>query len=335
MLIKKRSTCEPSPSEVTPETVYQQRRDILKAAGLYGAAAFFSPLVVADPVLTFEPIAERKNAPAFLLEKLRAAGRMPNTTGEPITPYDVVSTYNNFYEFGLDKADPAKHAGQLRLDPWSVRVDGLCSRPGNFTLEDILKPHALEDRIYRFRCVEAWSMVVPWLGFSLADLIKRFEPSSKARYVEFTTLKDPQQMPGQRGPGLQWPYVEGLRMDEAIHPLSLLAVGVYGRSLPPQNGAPLRLVLPWKYGFKSIKSIVRIRFTESQPVTTWMRAAPTEYGFYANVNPLVDHPRWTQRRERRLPGTLFNPGWRETLSFNGYGREVASLYRNMDLSRYF
>lgn len=334
MLIKKRSVCEPPPSEVTPETVYHQRRDILKAAGLYGAAAFFSPLAAAASS-PFEMAVERKNAPAFLLEKLRTAKRMANTTGEVLTPYDVVSTYNNFYEFGLDKADPAKHAGQLRLEPWSVRVDGLCARPGTFTLEDILKPHALEDRIYRFRCVEAWSMVVPWLGFSLADLIKRFEPSGKARYVEFTTLKDPQQMPGQRGPGLQWPYVEGLRMDEAMHPLSLVAVGVYGRSLPPQNGAPLRLVLPWKYGFKSIKSIVRIRFTESQPATTWMRAAPAEYGFYANVNPQVDHPRWTQRRERRLPGTLFNPGWRETLPFNGYGSEVAGLYRNMDLSRYF
>lgn len=334
MLIRHRSYSEPLASELISETVYQQRRDLLKAAGLFGAAAFFSPRSrAAAPA--YESVRERVNAPKFLREKILARRGAVNATGEALTPFDVVSTYNNFYEFGLDKADPAESAGSLRMEPWSVRVDGECARPGNYTLEDILKPHTLEDRIYRFRCVEAWSMVVPWLGFSLADLIRRFEPGSKAKYIEFTTLKDPVQMPGQRHGGLPWPYVEGLRMDEAMNPLALMVTGVYGRSLPPQNGAPLRLIVPWKYGFKSVKSIVRIRFTESQPRTTWAVTGPSEYGFYANVNPAVDHPRWTQKRERRLPGTLFNPNWRDTMLFNGYAREVAALYRGMDLTRYF
>jgi len=334
MLIRNPSASEPLPSEVTSETVYQQRRDLLKAAGLFGAAAFFSPVLEAAP-LVYEPAAERANAPKFLREKVLVHRSAANTTGEAITPFDVVSGYNNFYEFGLDKADPAEYGGSLRMEPWSVSVDGECGKPGIYTLEDILKPHTMEDRIYRFRCVEAWSMVVPWLGFSLAALIKRFEPNNKARYVEFTTLQDPQQMPGQRSGGLQWPYVEGLRMDEALNPLALMTVGVYGRSLPPQNGAPLRLIVPWKYGFKSVKSIVRIRFSETMPRTTWALTAPSEYGFFANVNPAVDHPRWTQKRERRLPGTFFNPNWRNTLPFNGYAREVAGLYKGMDLARYF
>lgn len=360
MLIRQRPASEPQPSEITSETVYQQRRQLLKAAGLFGSAAFFSPLLRAAPAGTpaarapggtglsaaaaadarprqpgYVPAAERSGAPAFLRQKIQSRLLAANATGEPLTPFDVVSTYNNFYEFGMDKADPADKAGSLHTEPWSVRVEGLCDKPGLYTLEDILKPHALEDRIYRFRCVEAWSMVVPWLGFPLGALLRRFGPSAQARYVEFTTLHDPAQMPGQRGPGLPWPYVEGLRMDEALHPLALVAVGVYGRSLPPQNGAPLRLILPWKYGFKSVKSIVRIRFTDTQPATTWARLAPDEYGFYANVNPAVDHPRWTQSRERRLPGTFFNPNWRDTLPFNGYAREVAGLYRGMDLRRFF
>ncbi|MDI1302127.1 MAG: protein-methionine-sulfoxide reductase catalytic subunit MsrP [bacterium] len=334
MLIRQRSSSEPLGSELTSETVYQQRRDLLKAAGLFGAAAFFSPrsYAVTPP---YELVKERASAPKFLREKIMARRRSVNSTGEVVTPFDVVSTYNNFYEFGLDKADPAELAGSLRMEPWSVRVEGECAKPGNYTLEDILRPHVLEDRVYRFRCVEAWSMVVPWLGFSLADLIRRLEPSSKAKYIEFTTLNDPVQMPGQRHGGLSWPYVEALRMDEAMNPLVLMATGVYGRSLPPQNGAPLRLIVPWKYGFKSVKSIVHIRFTESQPRTTWAMTGPSEYGFFANVNPAVDHPRWTQRRERRLPGTIFNPNWRDTLPFNGYAHEVASLYRGMDLARYF
>jgi sulfoxide reductase catalytic subunit YedY len=334
MLIRQRPASEPLSSELTSETVYRQRRELLKAAGLFGVAAFFSPFVaVAGDA--YEPAAERKGVPGFLRDKIRARRPGANTIGEALTPFDAVTTYNNFYEFGLDKADPSAHGGSLRMEPWSVQVDGLCESPGRYTLEDILKPHALEDRIYRLRCVEAWSMVIPWLGFPLADMLRRFRPSGKARFVEFTTLLAPEQMPGQRTTALPWPYVEGLRMDEALHPLTLMAVGVYGRSLPPQNGAPLRLVVPWKYGFKSIKSIVRIRFTAEQPVTTWAKVAPSEYGFYANVNPVVDHPRWTQRRERRLPGTLFNPGWRETLPFNGYAREVAGLYRGMDLQRFF
>lgn len=334
MLIHERSASEPLSSELTSETVYQQRRDLLKAAGLFGAAAFFSPVVQAAPP-AYSPVAERSNVPRHLRDKLRARKAGNNPTGEPLTPFDVVSTYNNFYEFGLDKSDPAANAQAMRLEPWSVRIDGECRKPGTYILEDVLKPHALEDRIYRFRCVEAWSMVVPWQGFSLADLVRRFEPTSKARFIEFTTLQDPQQMPGQRTRNLRWPYVEGLRMDEAMHPLALMAVGVYGRSLPPQNGAPLRLVVPWKYGFKSIKSIVRIRFTETAPQTTWAAMAPEEYGFFANVNPAVDHPRWTQARERRLPATLFNPNWRDTLPFNGYASEVAGLYRGLNLKRYF
>jgi sulfoxide reductase catalytic subunit YedY len=314
--------------------VYWQRREFLKAAGLFGAAAFFSPTLGAVSS-AYQAITDRRNVPAFLREKLKSRRVGQNSTGESLTPFDVVSTFNNFYEFGLEKSDPAENSGGLRTEPWSVRVEGHCERPGLYTLEDILKPHVLEDRIYRFRCVEAWSMVVPWQGFSLAGLLLRFRPTVNAKFVEFTTLHDPQQMPGQRSSGLPWPYVEGLRMDEAMHPLSLMTVGVYGRSLPPQNGAPLRLIVPWKYGFKSIKSILRIRFTGTQPSTTWSRQAPAEYGFYANVNPAVDHPRWTQRRERRLPGTLFSPNWRESLLFNGYGQEVASLYRGMDLKQFF
>lgn len=335
MLIRSRSASEPCSSELTPEGVYQQRRELIKAAGFIGAAALLSPAAHGAAVPTYANAAERATAPAFLRKKILARRSGRALTGEALTPFDVVSTYNNFYEFGLDKADPAARAGSLRMEPWSVRVDGECAKPGTYTLEDILAPHELEDRIYRFRCVEAWSMVIPWLGFPLSDLVRRFQPSSKARYVEFTTLHDPEQMPGQKGRSLPWPYVEGLRMDEAMHPLSLMAVGVYGRSLPPQNGAPLRLVVPWKYGFKSIKSVVRIRFVEQMPRTTWAVLAPSEYGFFANVNPQVDHPRWTQSRERRLPASLFNPNWRDTLPFNGYGAEVASLYARMDLKRYF
>lgn len=334
MLIRQRSASEPLSSEVASETVYQQRRELLKAAGLLGAAALFPGSAWSAP-LPYTPAGERGSVPGFLRKAILARKSVANATGEALTPYDVVSTYNNFYEFGLDKADPAANAGSLRTDPWSVRIEGECRKPGTYTLEDILKPHPLEDRIYRFRCVEAWSMVVPWLGFSLADLIRRFEPTANARFIEFTTLHDPQQMPGQRTRNLQWPYVEGLRIDEAMHPLTLMAVGVYGRSLPPQNGAPLRLIVPWKYGFKSIKSIVRIRFVERAPRTTWSVMAPEEYGFFANVNPAVDHPRWTQARERRLPATLFNPNWRTTLPFNGYAREVAGLYKGLDLRRYF
>ncbi len=251
-----------------------------------------------------------------------------------LNSFEDITGYNNFYEFGTDKGDPEENAHSLRTAPWTVTVDGEAEVRGRYTLEDILKPHSLEERVYRLRCVERWSMVIPWLGFPLGDLLRRFKPTSKAKYVELTTLHDPKQMPGQRFPVLYWPYTEGLRIDEAMHPLALMVVGVYGRSLPNQNGAPLRLIVPWKYGFKSVKSIVRIRFTARQPLTAWNSAAPNEYGFYANVNPQVDHPRWSQATERRLGRPLFDQQ-QATLPFNGYGSEVAALYKGMDLRRYF
>jgi sulfoxide reductase catalytic subunit YedY len=245
------------------------------------------------------------------------------------TPLNEVTHYNNFYEFGADKEDPGRLAPDAfkPLQPWSVAIEGECAKPATVAYEDLIKPHRLEERIYRMRCVEAWSMVIPWVGVPLGDVLKRFEPTSRAKYVHFTTLLDPQRMPNQKSRLLDWPYTEGLRLDEAMHPLALLAVGLYGEELLPQSGAPIRLVVPWKYGFKSIKSIVRIRFTETQPQTTWMKSGPGEYGFYANVNPEVDHPRWTQKRERRIGEFLRRP----TLPFNGYAEQVAGLYAGMDL----
>jgi len=314
MLIRKPADIRPS--EITPEAVYLDRRRII--AGLLGAGAA-SVLPAASP----PPLAALKytrNAGFSITEK-------PNT-------FEEISTYNNFYEFGTDKSDPAANAHTLKPRPWSVEIAGEAEVKGKFDLEDILKPHALEERIYRFRCVEAWSMVIPWVGFPLSDLIKRFKPTSKAKYVEFTTLVDRQQMPGQRSRILDWPYVEGLRIDEAMHPLTLMAVGLYGRELPNQNGAPLRLMAPWKYGFKNGKSIVKISFTEQQPKNTWNVMAPNEYGFYANVNPRVDHPRWSQASERRI-GEGFFAQRHETLMFNGYADQVASLYQGMDLRRNF
>ncbi|MGE5516323.1 MAG: protein-methionine-sulfoxide reductase catalytic subunit MsrP [Bacteroidota bacterium] len=254
------------------------------------------------------------------------------TVEEKQTPFEAASTYNNYYEFGTDKEDPARTApGRLKTRPWSVAVEGECGKPGVVAVEDLIKPHRLEERIYRLRCVEAWSMVIPWVGVPLAEVLKRFEPTSKAKYVEFTTLADREQMPGLRVAVLDWPYTEGLRMDEALHPLTLLAVGMYGQELPAQNGAPIRLVVPWKYGFKSIKSIVRIRFTETQPATAWNKANAREYGFYSNVNPAVDHPRWSQAKERRI-GEFRR---RDTLPFNGYAEQVAGLYAGMDLKAQF
>jgi methionine sulfoxide reductase catalytic subunit len=253
------------------------------------------------------------------------------STEESFTPYNDVTNYNNFYEFGTDKYAPATQAKAFRTTPWSVVVEGEIAKPAVYHLEDLLRPHPLEERIYRLRCVEGWSMVIPWVGIPLGEVIKRFDPTSKAKYVEFTTLYDPEQMPGQRRAVLTWPYVEGLRLDEAMHPLTILAVGLYGDVLPNQNGAPLRLVVPWKYGFKSVKSIVKMRFVEAPPVTTWMAAAPQEYGFYSNVNPDVPHPRWSQARERRI-GEFSK---RKTLPFNGYADQVAHLYAGMDLKQYF
>jgi sulfoxide reductase catalytic subunit YedY len=250
---------------------------------------------------------------------------------EKLTPYEDVTSYNNFYEFGTGKGDPARNAKDFRTRPWKVVVEGEVAKPGEYDLDDLLRGITSEERIYRLRCVEAWSMVIPWMGFPLSTLINRFEPTSNAKYVELTTLFDPEQMPGQRRNILPWPYVEGLRMDEAMHPLTILATGLYGRELPNQNGAPLRLVVPWKYGFKSVKSIVRIRFVQDQPRNTWNVMIPNEYGFYANVNPEVDHPRWSQARERRI-GDFFK---RPTLMFNGYADQVAHLYEGMDLERYY
>lgn len=337
MLIRRPDPSEPRPSEITSETVYQDRRRWLKQLGVAGVGLGLPALLPrpAQAGAPYEPAPERANVPAFLGKPIAQRLRAGQPFTEPVTPYVVASGYNNFYEFGLEKSDPAANAQGFRVEPWRVRVDGECEAPADYTLEDLLAPHALQDRIYRHRCVEAWSMVIPWVGFPLADLIRRMRPTGKARYVEFTTLHDPARMPGQRTSALDWPYVEGLRLDEAMHPLTLLSVGLYGRSLPPQNGAPLRLVVPWKYGFKGIKSIVRIRFSETPPRTTWNLMAPNEYGFYANVNPAVDHPRWSQARERRLPGSFFSPNWRPTLPFNGYARDVAGLYRQMDLRRHF
>ncbi|EIJ35595.1 protein-methionine-sulfoxide reductase catalytic subunit MsrP [Thiothrix nivea] len=293
-------------NEVTDYALYQRRREFLKTLG--GVA-----LLSASGL------------------PLAAQAKSAFSTDEGQTPYKDVTTYNNFYEFGTDKRDPAEYAGSLVTSPWNVTVDGECEKPGTFALEDIIKPHGSEERIYRLRCVEGWSMVIPWNGFQLSALLKRFQPTSKAKYVRFETLRDPKQMPGQKRNVLDWPYVEGLRMDEAMHPLAFMATGLYGKELPNQNGAPLRLVVPWKYGFKSIKSIVRISFVETQPGTSWGRSAPSEYGFYSNVNPEVDHPRWSQKRERRIGEFLKRP----TLMFNGYADQVASLYSGMDLRKHF
>ena len=301
-------------SEITDERLYFDRREFLRKAGLAAAAAAASvALPSAACAKTEEPV---------------QGGGSGDLKAE-LTPWEDVTGYNNFYEFGTDKDDPARNAKNFRTKPWTVRVDGLVAKPADYQLEDFIKPHKLEERIYRHRCVEAWSMVVPWLGFPMADLVKRVQPLSSARFVEFTTLNDPKQMPGLRMPVLDWPYVEGLRLDEAMHPLTLFAVGVYGKMLPNQNGAPLRTVIPWKYGFKGGKSIVRVRFTDRQPATAWNKAAPEEYGFYANVNPTVDHPRWSQARERRI-GEFRR---RETLMFNGYADQVGRLYAGLDLRK--
>lgn len=319
-------------SEITSESVYLSRRSLLKGLGVVASAVSMPAYALTQPERSDLPLYP---GPDWLRPKLDAA-QATWSADEELTPYDSVITYNNFYEFGLNKEDPYERAQNFKTDPWQVQILGEVERPGIYNLEDLLSKVDIEERIYRFRCVEAWSMVIPWLGFSLASLIKQLNPTSKAKYVEFVTLEDPQQMPGQRSlfSTIDWPYREGLRMDEAMHPLTLLAVGVYGQAMPPQNGAPLRLVVPWKYGFKSIKSIVQIRFRETMPQNTWRLTASQEYGFYANVNPSVDHPRWSQATERRLPSSLFNPRIIETQMFNGY-EEVAPLYAGMDLSKWY
>lgn len=310
-------------SEITDENLYYGRRQFLRTASAVLVSTAAGGLFSSGSIMC-APSVDGKVTP------LPAKG--PFDTDEKQTPYDDVTTYNNFYEFGTDKSDPAENSKNFRTAPWSVAVEGFVAKPATYHLEDFLKPHKMEDRIYRMRCVEGWSMVIPWHGFKLSELIKRVQPTSRAKYLEFTTLHDPARMPGQQSRVLAWPYVEGLRMDEAMHPLTILATGLYGKpTLPNQNGAPLRLVMPWKYGFKGIKSIVKIRFVEKQPVSTWSASAPSEYGFYSNVNPDVDHPRWSQKNERRI-GEFFK---RKTLPFNGYGDQVARLYSGMDLKKNF
>ncbi|HIC56409.1 MAG TPA: protein-methionine-sulfoxide reductase catalytic subunit MsrP [Acidobacteria bacterium] len=309
-------------SQITPENLYWNRRSFIRAAsgaalGIAGTATFGG---TAGDLLA---------APQSDLTDLKQS---QFSTADAPNSYDEITSYNNFYEFGLQKEDPKRYADELNIEPWSVRVEGHMNKPAaNYTLEDILAPHPLEERIYRLRCVEAWSMVVPWVGFPLGDLLKRFEPTSRAKFVKFETLVRPAEFRGQRARNLQYPYVEGLRMDEAMNPLAILAVGLYGKTLLNQNGAPIRLVVPWKYGFKSIKSIVKIEFVEEEPRNTWNIAIPNEYGFYANVNPEVDHPRWSQASERRI-GEFFR---QRTEMFNGYGYQVASMYDGMDLAEHY
>jgi methionine sulfoxide reductase catalytic subunit len=317
MLIKRASDIKSS--EITPQALYLDRRRFLQTAA---AGALTIAAAGLGPGSSGPALAQGR-------EKLAGVQKSSLSTDEPLTPYNDITNYNNFYEFDTNKYAPASVAKDFRTKPWSVVVEGEVGKSAVYQLEDLIKPHTLEERIYRLRCVEGWSMVIPWVGFPLGEVIKRFEPTSKANYVEFTTLLDPVQMPGQRWSVLKWPYVEGLRMDEAMHPLTILAVGLYGEVLPNQNGAPLRLVVPWKYGFKSIKSIVKIRLVEQQPVGSWELAAPQEYGFYSNVNPDVSHPRWSQARERRI-GEFSK---RKTLMFNGYADQVAQLYAGLDLKK--
>lgn len=310
--------------EITDEAVYRERRRLLAA---FAAAPALGLAGCAD--------AEPPPAPKTTITPAQAASGF--RTSETLTRYEDVSSYNNFYEFGTGKADPSQARKTLRTKPWTVAIGGACAKPGRLSLDDLIKGLAPQERIYRLRCVEGWSMVIPWLGVPLGEVLKRFEPTSKAKYVAFTTLSDPKQMPGLSYPALDWPYREGLRIDEAMHPLTLLATGLYGKPLPQQNGAPLRLVVPWKYGFKSIKSIVAITFVEKMPFTSWNDAQSSEYGFFSNVNPNVDHPRWTQKSERRIAGTaskLFAERI-PTRLFNGYADQVASMYAGMDLKRWF
>jgi len=311
------------PSEITDESVYLQRRRFLKQAGFATVGALAaSPLLAAGSV----------DGPVG--RELPGIQKSPFSTDEQANSWADVTTYNNYYEFGTGKEDPSRYAADFNPRPWSVAVNGECDKPGSYNYEDLVSPHVLEERIYRLRCVEAWSMVIPWVGIPLASLLKQFSPNSKAKYVRFKTLLDPSRMPGQRRRTLDWPYVEGLTIEEAMHPLTLMAVGLYGRELPNQNGAPMRLIVPWKYGFKSIKAIVEISFTSKRPVGSWEHSIPGEYGFYANVNPEVSHPRWSQARERPIGAGVF-ASKKPTLMFNGYADQVASLYTGLDLRKNF
>jgi len=316
MLIRRPSDIQPS--EITPRNQYLQRRQFMAGASALGLGTAIAAMCGRTA----------KAAP------LQASKSPLSTTGELVTPLKDISSYNNYYEFGTDKEDPLRNAHTLTIKPWKIKIDGLVAKPADYDLDDLIKPSELEERIYRMRCVEGWSMVIPWAGVPLARLLQRLEPQASAKYVAFETLVRPAEMPGQRGlfQPLPWPYVEGLRLDEAMHPLTILAVGLYGETLPNQNGAPVRLVVPWKYGFKGIKSIVRIRLTDKEPPTTWNKANSREYGFYSNVNPAVDHPRWSQATERRIgEGSGLFAKRRPTLLFNGYAEQVASLYNGMDL----
>ncbi len=326
MLIKR--TADIRESEVTPERVYLKRREFMKISALAGAAVLTCGRALAGGKVL---VAHPEDAKTRQLDDVIAG---PFSSDQPANSWTDITTYNNYYEFGTAKDDPSRNAADFKPLPWTVKVGGECDRPGTYHFEDLVSPYQLEERIYRLRCVEAWSMVVPWVGLPLASLLKRFEPTSAARFVQFKTLYDPARMPGQRRRILDWPYREGLTIAEAMHPLTLMAVGLYGRTLPNQNGAPMRLVVPWKYGFKSIKAITEINFVEKQPRTSWQMAAPDEYGFYANVNPHVDHPRWSQARERVIGANLFAPK-KPTLMFNGYGEQVASLYTGLDLRKNF
>jgi methionine sulfoxide reductase catalytic subunit len=318
-------------SEITSQKAYEGRRDMLKLLATGAAGATLASWAARDA--RAQAAKGGGKLSALVGAKSAVAGAM---TVEKVTEYKDASTYNNYYEFGTDKADPARTAGSLVTKPWTVEISGLVKKPGKYALEDLLKVSAMEERIYRLRCVEGWSMVIPWVGYSFSELAKRVEPMGNAKYVEFITLADKKMMPGLSGDSLDWPYVEALRLDEAMHPLALLTFGMYGEVLPNQSGAPVRMVLPWKYGFKSGKSIVQIRFTEKQPATAWNKAAPQEYGFFSNVNPTVDHPRWSQATERRIgeEGGLFAKK-RKTLMLNGYDAQVASLYAGMDLKKFF
>ena len=319
----------PVASEITAQAAYRSRRDILRqsAKGAVGLSLSSWAFQIAHA-----QTARPGQLTALATVQTSLAGAV---TMDKVTPYKDATGYNNFYEFGTDKSDPAKRARTLKIDPWHVEIEGLVKKPARVNLEDLMKWGVMEERIYRLRCVEGWSMVIPWVGYSLVNLMRRVEPLPGAKFVEFVTQADPKTMPGLRSSVLDWPYVEALRMDEAMHPLTLLAFGMYGEVMPKQNGAPLRLVVPWKYGFKSGKSLVKIRFTDKQPVTSWEKAAPQEYGFYSNVNPNVDHPRWSQATERRIGEDGLLAKKRKTLMFNGYEAQVGQLYAGMDLKKFF
>ena len=331
MIIRSSSSgfLHPVPSDITSQAAYQSRRDLMRQLAAGSAGLALSAWALRDAQAQ---MARPGQLPALPSVPSKLSGAM--VMDKP-TPYKDATTYNNFYEFGTDKGDPVKRAHTLKTDPWSVEIEGLVKKPARVNLEDLMKWGAMEERIYRLRCVEGWSMVIPWVGYSMADLIRRVEPLPGAKFVEFVTQADPKTMPGLRSSVLDWPYVEALRMDEAMHPLTLLAFGMYGEVMPKQNGAPLRLVVPWKYGFKSGKSLVKIRFTDKQPVTSWEKSAPQEYGFYSNVNPNVDHPRWSQATERRIGEDGLLAKKRKTLMFNGYEPQVGQLYAGMDLKKFF